>query len=641
MPKVKTIQIVWHSKEPVYSCDFHPDGTLYTAGADKEIKSWEIFLEEDGYASVKHTATLTGHTKTVNCVRFSPSGSHLVTSGDSGEMLLWQPQGVDAVHGNLVSAEEAASSWRRAASLRGHTDDVMDLAWSPDGSALISGSIDNKVIVWEVSEKKRGSMLTQFANHKHFVQGVTWDPMQQFVISQSADRTCKVYALRPPAAGRRNKVSQYMQPACDTAKEFYCAATLSKKVVAPQQNTTQQQQQGGDADQQHQQTNAVKPERLPLFMDESAPTFFRRPSWSPDGSLLALPAGTHRSTAPTGPRDLNTAYLYARGNWAAPVAHLPAQSKPVVAVRFCPVLFRKDPNASCPALYDQLPYKMVFAVATLDSVIIYDTASVLPLAVMGQLHYDSITEIAWSRDGQYLAISSRDCYCSIAAFTKNELGEKLLEAELPAAITKWAAVREASEKAAAEKPTKVAADVKPSSIKPKMAASKPAATATVAAAAAPSAVKEVQPRKRIVPEAVSAAASAPITIEAAVPTVKKPKRVVPEMIQPSATTAAAAATAPTNISGEADKGPKRITPTPVAEFPLQPRFDNAATASAAPRSAEPASIAGQSQRRRITPLPVGVPPATIAAAPAAMKPGSVAMLAMLAGQKATADAEKK
>ena len=32
------LQIVWHGKEPVYSLDFHPDGTLATAGADKEIK---------------------------------------------------------------------------------------------------------------------------------------------------------------------------------------------------------------------------------------------------------------------------------------------------------------------------------------------------------------------------------------------------------------------------------------------------------------------------------------------------------------------------------------------------------------------------------------------------------------------------
>lgn len=36
--KVKTLQIVWHDKEPVYSLDFHADGVLATAGADKDIK---------------------------------------------------------------------------------------------------------------------------------------------------------------------------------------------------------------------------------------------------------------------------------------------------------------------------------------------------------------------------------------------------------------------------------------------------------------------------------------------------------------------------------------------------------------------------------------------------------------------------
>ena len=50
-------------------------------------------------------------------------------------------------------------------------------------------------------------------------------------------------------------------------------------------------------------------------------------------------------------------------------------------------------------------------VATLDSVVLYDTQSPLPLAVLGHLHYDSITDLAWSSDGQYLAVSSRDCYC--------------------------------------------------------------------------------------------------------------------------------------------------------------------------------------------------------------------------------------
>jgi hypothetical protein len=36
--RVKTVQIVWHSKEPVYSLDFHSSGLLASGGADKDVK---------------------------------------------------------------------------------------------------------------------------------------------------------------------------------------------------------------------------------------------------------------------------------------------------------------------------------------------------------------------------------------------------------------------------------------------------------------------------------------------------------------------------------------------------------------------------------------------------------------------------
>ena len=44
--------------------------------------------------------------------------------------------------------------WRIAASLRGHRDDVLDLCWSPDASALVTGSIENMCLLWEVDARK-------------------------------------------------------------------------------------------------------------------------------------------------------------------------------------------------------------------------------------------------------------------------------------------------------------------------------------------------------------------------------------------------------------------------------------------------------------------------------------------------------
>lgn len=48
--------------------------------------------------------------------------------------------------------------------------------------------------------------------------------------------------------------------------------------------------------------------------------------------------------------------------------------------------------------------------------------SVTPLVVLGGLHLEVITDLAWSPDGRHLAVSSYDCYCRFAC-----LNSQLLE----------------------------------------------------------------------------------------------------------------------------------------------------------------------------------------------------------------------
>lgn len=43
----------------------------------------------------------------------------------------------------------------------------------------------------------------------------------------------------------------------------------------------------------------------------------------------------------------------------------------------------------------KLPYCIVFAVATLNSLYIYDTESTSPIAVLAGLHYAPVTDITW------------------------------------------------------------------------------------------------------------------------------------------------------------------------------------------------------------------------------------------------------
>ena len=38
-------------------------------------------------------------------------------------------------------------------------------------------------------------------DHGHYVQGVAWDPLGRYVASQSADRTARIYSVKPPGQG--------------------------------------------------------------------------------------------------------------------------------------------------------------------------------------------------------------------------------------------------------------------------------------------------------------------------------------------------------------------------------------------------------------------------------------------------------
>ena len=61
----------------------------------------------------------------------------------------------------------------------------MDISWSKDGAYLISGSIDNSVIVWDVATGNKVSILKE---PKGFVQGVIYDPLGLNYCCISTDR---------------------------------------------------------------------------------------------------------------------------------------------------------------------------------------------------------------------------------------------------------------------------------------------------------------------------------------------------------------------------------------------------------------------------------------------------------------------
>lgn len=64
--------------------------------------------------------------------------------------------------------------------------------------------------------------------------------------------------------------------------------------------------------------------------------------------------------------------------------------------------------------------------------LIGDTASSSPLAVIRNIHLARISDITWAANGLALIVSSTDGYCSIITFEKGELGDEFtVEADNP------------------------------------------------------------------------------------------------------------------------------------------------------------------------------------------------------------------
>ena len=103
---------------------------------------------------------------------------------------------------------------------------------------------------------------------------------------------------------------------------------------------------------------------------------------------------------------------------------LPGLKTYATCVKFNPYIYqKKQPSLDSagneiPALID-LPYRIVFAVATTDQILLYTTDSILPIAIVGNIHYAPINDMCWQGRNKLIACSS-DGYCSVFTFASED-----------------------------------------------------------------------------------------------------------------------------------------------------------------------------------------------------------------------------
>lgn len=451
--KIEIPQIFWHgNNDRVMSIDFYPNTNyLVTCGAESEDKMWVKLWDltpSSSPAQIKDAeassipvienenpdesiisrrpvfiAELTGaHTATVNIARFSPNGMYLATAGDDRTIVIWVQKSKPVSFG----ATEEKVSWCNAKILRGHLSDVYDISWSPDSMYLVSGSVDNSAIVWSV---EKGKGVQKFTDHNHFVQGVAWDPRNKYIVTQSSDKSVRFYKN---AMAKQDIKFYYL----NQMKRFEKATDDNKTNVINNNEDSDKMQIDDEPKIEENAEMANKNNTTPnksltthyYFADEAqCPSFVRRLSWSPDGSICLLVSGITKSQTSN---ELNfVVWGMSRKDLSHPLFYIPTLDKSSVCVRFCPLLFKKEEtNSTTPALLD-LPYVMVFAIATIDSVYIYGTDSINPRYAITNIHYQALTDLAWNGDS-ILAISSSDGYVSFCYFEKGELGTPLKPEEI-------------------------------------------------------------------------------------------------------------------------------------------------------------------------------------------------------------------
>lgn len=116
---------------------------------------------------------LRGHTQAVRTVAWSPDGQRIATASRDGTARVW-----DADRGIELAV------------LAGHRGVVRGVAWSPDGRRIVTAAKDRTARIWDAAS---GTELVHYGGHEDWLEGVAWSPSRQRIATVSRDRTARVW----------------------------------------------------------------------------------------------------------------------------------------------------------------------------------------------------------------------------------------------------------------------------------------------------------------------------------------------------------------------------------------------------------------------------------------------------------------
>ncbi|KAF9518438.1 hypothetical protein BS47DRAFT_1389076 [Hydnum rufescens UP504] len=175
----------------------------------KDVKSCVRVLQGVEAQWPQSLSTLSGHSRAVYSVAFSPDGLQLASGSEEGMLCLWDAMSGECIatrlgHSGAVASlafspdglQLASGSWDETlclwdpmlgtctVTLQGHSDGITSVAFSPDGSRLASGSYDHTVCLWDAI---LGMHIATLQDHSASVSSVAFSPDGLQLVSGSYD----------------------------------------------------------------------------------------------------------------------------------------------------------------------------------------------------------------------------------------------------------------------------------------------------------------------------------------------------------------------------------------------------------------------------------------------------------------------
>jgi protein HIRA/HIR1 len=246
--------------------------------------------------------------------------------------------------------------------------------------------LDSKVVVWSGHTFEK---LKTIAVHQSHVKGITFDPANKFFATAGDDRHIKIFRFTPPPPN----ATQH-----DMVNNFVLETTIS----AP-------------------------------FKSSPLTTYFRRCSWSPDGNHIAA------ANAVNGP--VSSVAIIERSRWDSEI-NLIGHEGPTEVCMFSPRLFHTQKPSENGSGEKGSSLVTVIASAGQDKTLsIWNTNTSRPVVILQDVASKSISDLAWTPDGQTLFASSLDGTILSVKFEVGELGWVATSEENDRALQKYGGAR--------------------------------------------------------------------------------------------------------------------------------------------------------------------------------------------------------